>query len=131
MKHFMQIFVRIRVATRCCEKQCKTNKNYNAIQFCGFKERESRLGAVHKDVRSQGEGVCRVRTFFGQGGKGSSDADVHTFLWKKLRNFLNLWCVHTDKGDWANADILRTWVRGLIFREFVRMSFMNGSLEQL
>jgi len=32
-----------------------------------------------------------VWTFFGQGGGGSSDADVRTFLCKKPRIFRNLW----------------------------------------
>jgi len=39
----------------------------------------------------------------------SSDADVRTFLRKKLRIFWNLWCVRTDKERaWASADIFRT-----------------------
>jgi len=33
-----------------------------------------------------------------------------------------------DKGGWASTDILRTrGGRGSIFRDFVRMSFMDGS----
>jgi len=49
-----------------------------------------------KDVRSQGERVCPMRTFCRQGG--SSDAYVRTFWCKKLRIFRNLWCVRTVKG---------------------------------
>jgi len=39
-----------------------------------------------------------VRTFCGQGGGGSSVADVCTFWRKKLRVFRTLWCVRTEKG---------------------------------
>jgi len=55
------------------------------------------LGAFHKKrPQSGGEGVCPVRTFFGQGG--SSDADVRNFLRKQHRICLNLWCVRTYRG---------------------------------
>jgi len=40
-----------------------------------------------KDVRSQGKGICPVRTYFGQEGGGYSDADVCTFCCKKHRIF--------------------------------------------
>jgi len=47
------------------------------------------LGAAHKKTPAV-RGVCPVQTtFFGQGG-ASSDADVRTFLRKKLRIFWNL-----------------------------------------
>jgi len=42
-------------------------------------------------------GACPVRTFCGQ--EDSSDADVRNFWFKNLRNFWNLWCVRTDKGE--------------------------------
>jgi len=49
-----------------------------------------------KDVRSQ--------------GRGSSYADVRTFWFKKFWIFWNFWCIR----------------RELIFRDFVRTSFMDG-----
>jgi len=47
----------------------------------------------------RGGGGCPVRTFFGQGGWGSSDADVRTFCCKRLRIFWNLWYVRTQGGE--------------------------------
>jgi len=37
-----------------------------------------------------------------------------------------LWCVRTDKGGWASADILRTRGEGSIFSDFLRTSFVVG-----
>jgi len=57
-----------------------------------------------------------VRTFFGQEERGgSSDADVRTFLRKKLRIFRNLWCflrkfkepVRTFCGQGRGVNFLR------------------------
>jgi len=58
-----------------------------------------------------------VRTFFGQAGGGFRCRGSH-FWSKKLRNFLNLWCVHTDKGSWTSANILRTMGEGVHFSRF-------------
>jgi len=41
----------------------------------------------------RGEWVCPVRTLCGQGGRGSSDADVRTSWRKKLRIFLEIYGV--------------------------------------
>jgi len=58
------------------------------------------LGAVHTR-RPQSGGVCPVRAFFGQEGRGaSSDVDVCTFCSKKLWIVRNFWCVCSDKGGW-------------------------------
>jgi len=38
-------------------------------------------------LTQSGEGVCPVRTFFGQRGMGSLDVDVRTFWWKKVGFF--------------------------------------------
>jgi len=64
------------------------------------------LGAVHK-IRSQSGGreVCPVRTFCGQGRKGSSDADVRIFGPKSL-DFRNLWCVQCPRN------LHEQWKRG-------------------
>jgi len=48
--------------------------------------------------RPQSGKGCPVRTFYGEGGGGSLDADVRTFWCKNFRFFRNLWCVRTDKG---------------------------------
>jgi len=64
------------------------------IFFCRNK------GLSLKDVRSQGV-VVRYGHFANKGLGGSSDADVRTFGYKKLRKlriFRDLWCVRTDKG---------------------------------
>jgi len=48
---------------------------------------------------------------------------------KKLRIFLNLWCVRTDMGG-RGVKPVRTFCRqgrgGSIFRDFMRTSFMDG-----
>jgi len=54
-------------------------------------------GSFIRDVRSQGGGEFVQCGYFADKG-GSSDADVCTFWHKKLRIFLNLWCIRTDKG---------------------------------
>jgi len=78
---------------------------------------KSRLpkGPSIKDVRTQGKGVCLVRTVCGQGGC-SSDADVRTF-WCRNFGLFEVWCVRKDKveGGWASANISRTRGRGSIF----------------
>jgi len=56
---------------------------------------------------------------------GSSDADVRTFWYKKRRVFRNLWCVRTDK-EGEGLSQCGQGGKGLIFRDFVRTSFMNG-----
>jgi len=71
------------------------------------------LAAVHKRVRSRRGGECLVRT------RGFFRCRHQNFLVQKHRIFRNLWCVRTMRG-WANADIF--WIRGLIFRDFVRTS---------
>jgi len=59
------------------------------------------------------------------GAKNSGFFEMQTFWCKKLRIFRYIWCVRTDKGDWASVDILWTRRRGSIFRDFVRTSFMD------
>jgi len=79
---------------------------------------KSLKGLSIKDVRSQGEGVCPVRTFFGQGGEGhSSDLDVRTFWQKKLQIFQNLLCVRTT-GSWAMRTFLDKGRGGHFFAIF-------------
>jgi len=56
------------------------------------------LGFSIKDIRSQGEGGCPVRTFCGQGD--SSDVDVRT-VWRKNNGFFEIY----DVSTW-------TWRRG-------------------
>jgi len=53
------------------------------------------LGDVYKRLPQSG-GVCPVRTFFGEGGRGDySDADVRTFWRKKTPDFLKfIACPH-------------------------------------
>jgi len=53
----------------------------DTMRNCGLYYRK---GPSMKDVRSQGEGACPVRTFCAHGVRGSSDADVRTFWCKKL-----------------------------------------------
>jgi len=60
------------------------------------------LGSVHKR-RPQSRGICPVRTFFGQGGRGFFKCGRPYFLVQKTshfgaKNILNLWCVRTDRG---------------------------------
>jgi len=54
-----------------------------------------------KDVRSQGRGCCPVCTFFGQGERGSSDADVCTFSSKKIRIFSNYGVSARTREEWV------------------------------
>jgi len=90
------------------------------------------LGLSIKDVRSQGRGsVFSADNLQKRGNAGSSDADVCTFWCKKLRIFRNLWFVHTDKGegDSVRTDSFRT--KGVNFCDFVRTSFLDGSLAEV
>jgi len=64
-------------------------------------------GLSIKDVRSQGKGLSSAGILRTR-GRGSSDANVHTFWLIKVMIFRNLWCVRTDKGGWLSADIFRT-----------------------
>jgi len=69
-----------------------------------------------------------VQTLCGQ-GEFFSVADVRTFWRQKLRIFRNLWCVRTAKREWSWASATfcgQGGVEGSIFRDFVRMSFMDG-----
>jgi len=65
-------------------------------------------------VRKKG-GLISADIFRTRKGGGSSDMDV--FGVKKRRIFRNLCCFRTDKGE-----------TGSICRDFVRTSFMDGSL---
>jgi len=69
----------------------------------------SASGALHK-LRSPSRGVVQCGYFTDK--EGSSESDVRTFWWKKLRNFRNFWCVICmDMGwgkDWASAHVFRT-----------------------
>jgi len=56
-------------------------------------------GLSIKHVRSQGEGGCPIRTFYGQGGMGRW---MSALLGAKQLHFLNLWCVCTDRGEGLN-----------------------------
>jgi len=67
-----------------------------------------------------------VRTFFGQGRRGSSDADVRTFWHKNLGFFEKIMvCPHGQRGK---GELVRTFSRevGSISREFVWTTFMDG-----
>jgi len=98
----------------------KRRKNYLSLSF------RNKTLAVIKD--SAVRGICPVRTFFGQGREGSSDADVRTFWCKKLRIVRNLWCVGTDKGVEPMWTFIEQGVRGSIFCDIVRKFFMDGPL---
>jgi len=54
-------------------------------------------GAVHKDVRSQGEGFVQCSHFADKGG--SLDADVYTFWYKKTSDFLKFMVCPYGQGD--------------------------------
>jgi len=59
-------------------------------------------GLSIKDVRTQEEGVCPVRTFFGQEKRGSSDADVCSLhsLAQKTSDFSKFTvCPHGQGGE--------------------------------
>jgi len=72
------------------------------------------LGAVHKRRPQLGEGgdlssagILRTRGFFRCGRP--------RFLVQKNPDFWNLWCVSTDRGRGASADIFQARGRGQIF----------------
>jgi len=67
-----------------------------------------------------------VRTFFGQVGTGSSDADVLTFCRKNFGFFEIYGMSVLTRG----AEPVRIREEGSIFRDFVRTSYMDG-LESL
>jgi len=88
-----------------------------------------RLRDVHKGrPQSEEEGVASSDILRTRGRGCSSDVDVRNFRCKTHRTFGNLWYVRTTRGreGWATSDILRTKEERLIFREFVRTSFMEG-----
>jgi len=92
------------------------------------RSQQPRQGLSIKDVRSQGVSSAD------KGIGGSLDVDIRTFWCKKHRIFRNLWCVRTEKKEGecrTSAHILRTRRRGSIFRDFVRTSFTDGSLDIL
>jgi len=76
----------------------------------------SKKGSSIKDVRSQGEGVCPVRTFFGQGGREFLQMRTSALFGAKNSRFLEIYgvsarigrrvgvrCGHfTDKGERVN-----------------------------
>jgi len=60
-------------------------------------------GAIHNRAAESLARSCPWRTFLSSAdflrtrkGGGSSDADVRTFRYKKLRIFRNFWCVRAD-----------------------------------
>jgi len=62
----------------------------------------NQLGAVHKrGPQLRWKGVVQS----GQEGRGFFRCRVRTFWRKKLWIFRNLWCVRTDKGVWASANM--------------------------
>jgi len=100
----------------CYEKRCIGSLNL-------------KLGAVHKK-RSQSEGDCLVRTFFGQ--ERGSDADCALFGVKNFGFFeIRVWCeilvygVSAQTGG-GRAEILRT--SRVNFLRF--WSFVDGLLLQ-
>jgi len=96
------------------------------MSFVVFQLSVGRKGLSVKDIRSHGEmGVRPVRTFFGQGRRGSSDAGVRTF-WCKNSEFFEIYRVSAQKGGrrgWASAD---KGGKSSIFGDFVRTSFMDS-----
>jgi len=83
------------------------------------------MGTVHKIRAVEGEGSVQYGHFSDK-EEGFFKCGRPHFLVQKTSDFLYLWCVRTDKGSCASADIWRT--RGSIFRDFVRTSFMDGPL---
>jgi len=73
-------------------KNTKQNKTVLAVRMVADMTETGKEPSI-KDVRSQGGGGLSIAD-----KGGSSDADVRTFLRKKLRIFRNLWCVRTDRG---------------------------------
>jgi len=85
------------------------------------------LSSVHKGRPPSGRGVCPVRTFRGQ-GRGSSDADARIFWWKN-NGFFEIYDVSARTRGVEPVRIFCGQGEGLIFRDFVWMSFMDGPLQ--
>jgi len=90
------------------------------------------LGTVHKKGPQSGGGRLSSADIFRTSEEGSSsDADVRTFLGKKLRIFRNLWCVRTNKGLSQFGNFADKREKRSIFCDFVRTSFMDGPLKDV
>jgi len=84
------------------------------------------LRTGHKDARSQGRGICPVRTFYRQRGIG---LDVNTCIFgAEILDFSKFMvCTHwQERVGLSQCGYFLDKGEGLIFRDIVRTSFMNS-----